>query len=510
MAGNEYHIISGLEPYTDDEPHRSFGQDRHDGSETESATLSGYTLYTPSSSGRRSPETTAVDDDSVSEQDSLISEKPPQYEETAHIPLPSSAKGSQDHGFQIESESQPCGVPARGCWFQRLRARRCERKQKKRSRVRRFFIFSKITIVLGLLSYFLMTVFFRSTTNCTFSREGCLLSEEDEAVCSLYAVVPNDTAMLTGMQPLREYDSSRREIVVDRGSQAIWGRYPLYDLLSLRTTSGSIAIAIDPQPADPDHPDKPARVDIETRSGSVSVSFLLPHIDSMLEPDMEMDLGAIYPDKDGEYSGIPQASSESRSSCTDRDSDEHGIDCVSTAVQFRPYELDIRTESGSVQGRYIFSTSARIMTQAGSISAVFIPVVSADLPSQPVLDTRTQAGSQSIVLTNPYVVSSDSTAMFQSSSGGYATLSHASSSGSIAVGYPYSWAGDVDATSSSGSICLDGPGLQVTKDGKGHAVGVKYPTDDSKSPEWWGSRGDMNVTLESLGSGSINFHVRGH
>ena len=41
--------------------------------------------------------------------------------------------------------------------------------------------------------------------------------------------------------------------LVENTHDAIWGRFPLYDLLSLTTTSGSIAVTIDPQPADPDN-----------------------------------------------------------------------------------------------------------------------------------------------------------------------------------------------------------------------------------------------------------------
>jgi hypothetical protein len=331
-------------------------------------------------------------------------------------------------------------------------------------------------------------------------------------------------AMLTYNQPWESFghedcseeyhDSSTREIVVDRGTNTIWGRYPLYDLLSLTTTSGTIAITIDPQPADPDYPDKPARVVLQTKSGSIAVSFSSPHAASMPEQEMKMDLKAdSSSDKDGQYSYTHNDVVKYRSSCKKwkkRGSyaDGHGINGVSVPLPFRPYELEVKTELGSISGRFIFSTSAHIETQSGSISAMFIPVVSSDFPSNTTLTTRTVTGSQSISLIEPYAILSDSETMFQQS--GYATSSHTSASGSINIAYPRSWAGTVQATAQAGSICLDGHGLEVTKDGQGHAAAVKRPAEDSEVPEWWGSRGNMNVSLESSESGSINFHVRRH
>jgi hypothetical protein len=39
-------------------------------------------------------------------------------------------------------------------------------------------------------------------------------------------------------------------------------------------------------------------------------------------------------------------------------------------------------------------------------------------------------------------------------------------------------------------------------------VGVKYPDNGNKRHEWWGSRGDMDVVIESTGSGSVQFYVK--
>ena len=47
--------------------------------------------------------------------------------------------------------------------------------------------------------------------------------------------------------PQVEYSPQNREIVRETGSRSIWGRYPLYDLLSLKTTSGSSVVTVEPQ-----------------------------------------------------------------------------------------------------------------------------------------------------------------------------------------------------------------------------------------------------------------------
>lgn len=78
------------------------------------------------------------------------------------------------------------------------------------------------------------------------------------------------------------------------------------------------------------------------------------------------------------------------------------------------------------------------------------------------------------------------------------------------IAYPRVWAGDVHAVARGGGrICLDGKGLQVYKQGGQFADGFKEADgdDDDDRRVWWGSRGDMNVSLAAEGSGSITFFV---
>lgn len=81
------------------------------------------------------------------------------------------------------------------------------------------------------------------------------------------------------------------------------------------------------------------------------------------------------------------------------------------------------------------------------------------------------------------------------------------------IAYPRVWAGEVHASAhGGGQIRLDGEGIQVRmEESGGSAVGFKEPgyARDGISPAavWWGSRGDMNVSLVAEGSGSIDFFV---
>jgi hypothetical protein len=284
-----------------------------------------------------------------------------------------------------------------------------------------------------------------------------------------------------------------REIIQDKGSKSVYGRYPLYDLLSFKTTSGSVNIVVEPQPADPKKPDEPARLIIETTSGAVSVAFLQYSIDTIatFENGNTKKIDNII---DLDYLKNSGATSISQ---------------VKRQFPYRPYEVEIKTQSGSISGRFIFTTSASLKTQSGYISASFVPVVSPDEVVHATLTTETESGSQDISLGEPFIIdASDKTYPAGTGETSTSSSSHISKSGSIQAKYPLSWAGHVEAFTSSGWIGLEGDGLEVTEQTQGHAVGVKYPDSDNKRHGWWGSRGDMDVVLESTGSGSIQFHVK--
>lgn len=185
---------------------------------------------------------------------------------------------------------------------------------------------------------------------------------------------------------------------------------------------------------------------------------------------------------------------------------------VQTQLPYRPYEIQVITKSGSINGKFLFTTAAHLESRSGHISASFTPVVSTeDTGIHAKILTETYSGAQGITLTEPLFIypskeAADAEDAFLTSSSS-TTSSHTTHSGSIDVNYPHSWAGDVEASSMSGSIILNGDGLEVTEQGRGYAKGIKYPGNDEEH-KWWGSRGDMDVQIVSTQSGSIMFHVK--
>lgn len=112
-------------------------------------------------------------------------------------------------------------------------------------------------------------------------------------------------------------------------------------------------------------------------------------------------------------------------------------------IQYRPYEVEIYTESGSISGNFIF-TKAHLESHSGSISASFTPVVSPSDDENTAhavsFETKTTTGTQSISLTEPLVIDSLPLSNIKNS---LVSSSHTSISGSIHAEYPQSWAGSV-------------------------------------------------------------------
>lgn len=308
-----------------------------------------------------------------------------------------------------------------------------------------------------------------------------------------------------------------RDIIVDTGANPIWGKYPLYDLLSLSTKSGNIAVSIDPHPADPSEPLKPARVVIRSKSGSVSVSFSSPSAASIPEFQRQIELDELN------QRGHPETLNTFAENLKTKN---YGPDANPT-LPSRPYEIDIETVSGSVSGRYIFSTAASIRTVSGSISAQLVPIVSHDPDASASnttnisLDTSTVSGSTDLHLTEPYFIRdlSDLTSSKKlpldtqqerpCPTNAMVTSSHTcTGSGSLQISYPQSWAGHVLASSSGhGSVSIGGHGVKLENPGSKWIAGVKEPDVEPGYRLWWGSKGTMDVTVEAKGSGAVQFWV---
>lgn len=282
----------------------------------------------------------------------------------------------------------------------------------------------------------------------------------------------------------QRYTSFRRKIVIEKQSESIVGRYPMFDLLSLSTTSGSIRATVIPQRADSQSPDEPARLHIRTGSGSIAVSFIFP--------------GATV---------LPTIKSKQKSGLENKSWNEIW------PPQFRPYEIDVETTSGSISGQFLFSTSARLSSESGSISARLLPIVRLInsrnvgckeevnfVADAALISTWTGSGSQNVYLTSPCFVPFSGEAFEANSSvTGKPSLSHHDTqSGNLNINYPVAWTGNAHAQSESGNIAFDGKGLEVVSNEDGSVDGFK-----SEGQKEWRS---INVSLGSE-AGAILFNV---
>lgn len=265
-----------------------------------------------------------------------------------------------------------------------------------------------------------------------------------------------------------EASPQKREIIVDNGHDSITGRYPLFELLTLSTTSGAINVAVVPQPADPINPDEPARLRIRSQSGSIAVSFTAPAVASIPELENQMVGCAEY--GNGKYQN-PHT------------------------LPLRPYEIEIETDSGTISGRFIVSTSVHLSTKSGSINANLIPIAS-DLEQSISIFTQTTSGSQHIHLTNPVYLYSSQRDGSRSSATRAPAAHFSHGGGSMQIRYPSDWVGIVRAPPGSGSTNLVGQGMNVVRREDGSVEGCK--SGDGRG-DWWGASG-MDVSLGSRGA----------
>ena len=306
-----------------------------------------------------------------------------------------------------------------------------------------------------------------------------------------------------------------------------------------------------PQPADPRKPDEPARLRIRSQSGSVAISFTAPAVASL--PEMEAQMEVVDVDL-GKQDDRRRRGTTSTHSCRQKKrkdkkkaKEPNETDCKSRNGFFlslrackdrtksksksktkckgacqrhqitekkqlnmrdlpaRRYEIDIETQSGTISGRFIFSTFAHLSTASGEIDATLFPVYSDGSNQNVSLVTQSITGSQQIHLTEPvhienppYLSRSKISSSSSSSSSSPAQAKHISHGGaSMQITYPPQWSGIVHTKPDSGSISLTGQGLKVIQAEDGSVQGSKEGVDGVK---WWGRRGDMDVSLDSRGA----------
>jgi hypothetical protein len=142
----------------------------------------------------------------------------------------------------------------------------------------------------------------------------------------------------------RPFVSSRRNYI-ETGGGSVSGVYGLYDLLSIRSQSGSISIDVNPKEVDQEDP-KPAVLVVNSHSGSVDVRV------------SELN--------------VPK----------------------------REYHTTVTSQGGSINGKYIHGPLTNIESKSGSIDVDIVPYSADDYESTLVM--RSQSGSQTVNLLSPY------------------------------------------------------------------------------------------------------------
>lgn len=218
------------------------------------------------------------------------------------------------------------------------------------------------------------------------------------------ATILSLTAGAVGAEPL--FQSRRTFVDVDAGS--VYGQYPIYDLLSVRTHAGSIAIDVIPKPANEKYV-QPADFVAHSAAGSIRVDY--------------PPLGTDIPERD--------------------------------------YRADVQSSVGSISGRFLHGTNTTMRTQMGDVRVDILPY-SADAYDS-TLNTQNQMGTQVVTVLQPYA----GTALFSR-----LKSKHLSDVGGIKIVYPRAWQGTVKAESGMGTVTVAGPGVEIVRKGKKGVVGM--------------------------------------
>jgi hypothetical protein len=231
-------------------------------------------------------------------------------------------------------------------------------------------------------------------------------------------------------EPGRDY--SRHET-----SHSITGTFKLYDSLELSTTSGSINVNIEPQPGE-----KPARLTLRTKSGSIRINM-----------------------GDGILPWLPSSDQTNRTFMT-----------------------SLNTKSGSVTGSLVAGNggSTLIETSSGSITVSVHMLDLGSKDSKNHLSTISSSGSQTLNIL------SSSTEYLSS----LAARHIVHGSGSVRIDYPRRWTGFVKMISQgSGSLNVAGSGLHYVVDERKQKIAWREPKVEKPN--------DVEIILQGSGSGSF-------
>jgi hypothetical protein len=226
--------------------------------------------------------------------------------------------------------------------------------------------------------------------------------------------------------PTHDAPTSNREFRQHETHRSISGTYPLYDLLDLKTTSGSISVTIVPHPGN-----VPAVLRLESTSGSITIKI------------------------DKSYLNAAEIATHQ--------------DALN-----RTFDIQISSLSGSISGSVLVGGGGKTIATArsGSLGLAIYPVNIDNGSAESTLSTSTTSGSSSIKVHNPLF-------------GGKLTqlvANHQSTgSGSMSIKYPSTWEGGIHVLSiGSGSVSARGQGLKFEQYGKKEVVGWRGGENNRK------------------------------
>lgn len=199
------------------------------------------------------------------------------------------------------------------------------------------------------------------------------------------------------------YDLGSRRIDISTVSGNVAGWYPLYDLLRIRTQSGSINVDVGHKPAARDDPDAAATLQFTTSSGSISASAA----------------GLDFPPRD--------------------------------------YVTTIKALSGQITANLPFSSQGRFESVNGQLHLTLHPVLLPDTGAK--LVTSSTNGQTNVALKDPQWVRGQSSRALSN-----LRSDHDSVSGGMTLRYPASWEGTFRAEAVSGTQSFRGDGLHVHKE----------------------------------------------
>lgn len=250
----------------------------------------------------------------------------------------------------------------------------------------------------------------------------------------------SDAVIFPSKQPVASV-YNYREVIISTVSGSINGVFPLYDLLSIASVSGTINVDLEPKEA-AEHAPVPAQLHVESVSGTVYVNT--PAI---------IRAGEGFP-----YGVIPD----------------------------REYRVFISSTSGTQYVNVIHGSETILHSMSGTIHATLSPYGSPSTKSN--IDVVTKSASVEVTVLSSI---SHPGQVMKNLHGTYKRLS-----GSLKIKYPGEWEGEIEGTTLSGSLHIAWPGLRIIRDGrpggsgyrvlkaiKGHGDGLLYFNGVSGSTE---------------------------